>query len=209
MTEGNKDRRFNGSRTDEPLSQEGRDALKPAEGVPEGAMLFSSPMKRARETAAIMFPGREPEVIDGLREMDFGDFEGKNHSMLDGDPDYQAWLDSDGKMRIPGGESLEGFGRRIMKAFGEACRLAARDGAECMVIVAHGGTIMAAMSGLTGENHYSFNTPNGAGFTIELETDDAGNVTAATTYDRFLGGLRAGSDDWRPPQYTPSDSLDR
>ena len=208
-TEGNKERKFHGCGTDEPLSQEGRDALKAIEGMPEDAFIVSSPMKRARETAAIFFPEAEPLIIDDLREMDFGIFEGKNHAMLDGDPAYQAWLDSGGEANIPEGETITEFGRRIMRGLREAVRAAASGGADTMCIVAHGGTIMAAMSGLTGGEYLSFNAPNGAGYIIELETDDAGNVTAATTYDRFCGGLRAGSDAWRPPQYTPSDSFDR
>ena len=209
ITEGNKELNFNGCRTDEPLSQEGRDALKAIDSVAEDALLYASPMKRALETASIMFPGKTPVVIDELREMDFGIFEGKNHSMLDGDPEYQAWLDSGGFAQIPGGESITSFSKRAAQGFKRAVLHALQNGAEDMCIVAHGGTIMAVMSMLTGKNYFDFNVPNGAGYVIELEADDAGNVTAATAYDRFCDGLRAGSDGWRPPQYTPSDSMDR
>ena len=209
ITEGNKELNFNGCRTDEPLSQEGRAALKEVEGIPGGAILFASPMKRALETASIMFPGETPVVIDDLREMDFGRFEGKNHKMLDGDPEYQAWLDSGGFARIPGGESIASFGERAAGGFRKAVLQALDKGADTICIVAHGGTIMAVMSFLTGEDYFGFNAPNGAGYIIELEIDDAGDVITATTYDRFCGGLRAGSDGWRPPRYTPSDSMDR
>jgi len=208
-TEGNKKRYFNGCRTDEYLSQEGREALKAIDGIPEDAMLFVSPMKRARETASIMMPGRDQTVIEDLREMDFGIFEGKNHKMLDGDPDYQAWLDSGGYSKIPGGESIMEFRERAGRGFREAVRQAAAKGADTFCIVAHGGTIMAIMNLVTGEDYFKFNAPNGAGYVMELEIDDAGNVTASTAYDRFCGGLRAGSDGWRPPRYTPSDSMDR
>ncbi|MBR2707434.1 MAG: histidine phosphatase family protein [Mogibacterium sp.] len=209
MTEGNTKRCFNGCRTDEPLTAEGRDALKTIEGIPDGAVLFSSPMKRALETAAIMFPDKEPVIIDDLREMDFGIFEGKNHSMLDGDPEYQAWLDSGGRMRVPGGESIADVVERSGKALARAVSEAEKRGADTICIVAHGGLFMALMSSLTGEDALKFNPPNGAGFIVELETDDAGNVTSATSYDRFLGGLRDGSSGWRSPEYTPPGSLDR
>lgn len=208
-TEGNKKRHFNGCRTDEPLSEEGRGALKAIEGIPEDAMLFVSPMKRARETASIMMPGRDQTVIEDLREMDFGMFEGKNHVMLDGDPDYQAWLDSGGASKIPGGESMMEFRERAGRGFKEAIRQALENGAGSVCAVAHGGTIMAIMNLVTGEDYFKFNAPNGAGYVMELEIDDAGNVTASNAYDRFCGGLRAGSDGWRPPRYTPSDSMDR
>ncbi len=209
ITEGNNSLSFNGSGTDEPLTEEGREALKEIEGMPPGYLLFSSPMKRALETAAIMFPGVKPIVIDDFREMYFGKFEGKNHEMLDGDPEYQAWLDSGGYSTIPGGESIESFSVRTWSGFTEAVHYAVKKGSESICIVAHGGTIMAVMSMLTGEDYFAFNAPNGAGYVIEVEIDDAGNVTASTAYDRFCGGLRAGLDGWRPPRYTPSDSMDR
>lgn len=209
VTEGNDKLNFNGCRTDEPLTEAGREALKEIEDLPSGIMLFASPMKRAIETASIMFPGWTPVVIEDLREMDFGDFEGKNHRMLDGDPAYQAWLDSGGISKIPGGESIASFSERAWRGFREAARRAMECDAEGICIVAHGGTIMAVMAMLTGEDYFDFNAPNGAGYIIELENDDAGNVTASTAYDRFCGGLRAGSDGWRPPRYTTSDRMDR
>ena len=209
ITEGNNTLCFNGSGTDEPLTEEGREALKEIEGVKPGSLLFTSPMIRAIETAEIMFPGKKPVVIDDLREMHFGIFEGKNHKMLDGEPEYQAWLDSGGEAKIPGGESIEIFRMRAWSGFVKAVRIAASEDADNVYMVIHGGTIMAVMSSLTGENYFDFNAPNGAGYIIEVEINDAGNVTASTSYDRFCGGLRAGSDGWRPPRYTPSDSMDR
>lgn len=209
ITEGNTALHFNGSGTDEPLTEEGREALKEIEGVKPGSLLFTSPMIRAIETAEIMFPGKKPVVIDDLREMHFGIFEGKNHKMLDGEPEYQAWLDSGGTAKIPEGESIGSFRERAWKGFTEAITIAALHGADTVYMVVHGGTIMAVMSSLTCKDYFDFNAPNGAGYIIEVEIDDAGNVTSSTTYDRFCGGFRAGFDGWRPPQYTPSDSMDR
>lgn len=209
ITEGNTVLHFNGSGTDEPLTEEGKEELKKIEDVKPGSLLFASPMTRALETADIMFPGMKRTVIEDLREMHFGIFEGKNHKMLDGKPEYQAWLDSGGTAKIPEGESIGSFRERAWKGFTEALAIAARQGADTVYLVVHGGTIMAVMSSLTGKDYFDFNAPNGAGYIIEVEIDDAGNVTASTTYDRFCGGLRAGPDGWRPPQYTPSDSMDR
>ena len=209
ITEGNNALHFSGSGTDEPLTEEGKEALKKIEGVKPGSLLFASPMTRALETAAIMFPGMKRTVIEDLREMHFGIFEGKNHKMLDGEPEYQAWLDSGGVTEIPGGESIQSFRDRVWNGFTGALGIAANKDIETIYLVVHGGTIMAVMSSLTGEDYFDFNAPNGAGYIIEVEIDDAGNVTASTTYDRFCGGLRAGLAGWRPPRYTPSDSMDR
>ena len=209
MTQDNIDLNFSGCQTDTPLLPEGIEMLDAVHDVPSDSILFVSPMIRARQTADIMFPGMEQIIIDDLREMNFGIFEAKNHKMLDGDPVYQAWLDSGGVMKIPEGESIDIFRKRVMSGISRAALQAAEKSAENVYIVAHGGTIMASMSTLTGEEYFDFNVPNGMGYVIELEADDAGNITSAGSYDRFCGGIRDGYRDWRPPQYTPSGEMDR
>ena len=186
ITQDNIDLKFSGCQTDTPLIQKGIEQLDAVRDVPQNSILYVS-----------------------FKEMDFGIFEAKNHLMLNGDPDYQAWLDSGGEARIPGGESIEMFAGRTYAAFEKAIADAAGRGIGTVYIVAHGGTIMAVMSTLTGEDYFGFNVPNGMGYVIELEADDAGNITSAGSYDRFCGGLRDGYRDWRPPQYTPSDQVDR
>ena len=69
QTMGNVLLNFNGCRTDEPLTEEGRAALKKIDDAAEDAVLFASPMKRAIETASIMLPGHEPTVIEDLRDL--------------------------------------------------------------------------------------------------------------------------------------------
>ena len=209
ITQDNIDLKFSGCQTDTPLIQKGIEQLDAVRDVPQNSILYVSPMLRARQTAAIMFPGKKQHIVDSFKEMDFGIFEAKNHLMLNGDPDYQAWLDSGGEDKIPGGESIGMFAGRTYAAFEKAIAEAAGGGIGTVYIVAHGGTLMAVMSTLTGEDYFGFNVPNGMGYVIELEADDAGNITSAGSYDRFCGGLRDGYRDWRPPQYTPSDQVDR
>ena len=71
--------------------------------------VFVSPMLRCRQTAEILFPQIPQIEIDPWREMDFGEFEGRNYAQLNGDPRYQAWIDSGGTLAFPGGESREAF----------------------------------------------------------------------------------------------------
>lgn len=242
-TQGNTERRYVGARTDEGLSAEGRAELAVFKGmedvlecmmngpecgknVSEGSdatyagncagkvLVVTSPMKRAVETAEIMFPWCTDRVtVDELRETDFGIFEGKTYEELSSDPErrdaYQAWIDSGGIAKIPGGESMEeararsveGFRKAVMAAFGEwkaGRRDAVTEGGsgdaaeECaLIIVAHGGTVMSVMSSLFGGDYYDYYTGNGEGYTFRLEVDDAGDITAAGTYDRFCGRVRA------------------
>ena len=190
-TTGNIERRYSGCRTDDPLAEEGIAALCRIT-VDENSLLFVSPMKRAKETAEILFPELEQRIEHDVREMDFGRFDGKTHAELDGDPDYQAWIDSGGTAQIPEGESMLSFRDRTMECFRRIIREATADGARPVVyIVAHGGTIMALMNSLTGIQYYSFLVDNGTGFDLDLEVDDAGNIVAVRSYGSFYSGIRS------------------
>ena len=49
------------------------------------------------------------QVIPEWTEIDFGLFEGKNHRELSGNMAYQEWIDSNGTLPFPEGESREEF----------------------------------------------------------------------------------------------------
>lgn len=105
--------------------------------------VYSSPLKRALETAAVIARalGLEPEVLEDLRELNVGRLE-------DGPPTAEAWAVHDevirawqaGELntRFPGGERLRECRARAGRALGTM--LAGRDGEE-VVAVAHGGII--------------------------------------------------------------------
>ena len=114
-TYGNTLGRYIGT-TDEPLCQEGRERLA-AGTYPWVDAVYASPMKRCLETAAILYPGLVPQVVDQLRECGFGEFENKNYLELSGNPAYQKWVDSGGTLPFPGGESQEEFKRRCLEGF--------------------------------------------------------------------------------------------
>lgn len=128
-TKANREHRYLG-RTEEPLSEEGWEALKAfqRQGLyPDPASiqgLFVSPMERCRETAELLFGDCEQHVIPEFREMDFGLFEGKNYQDLQGDAQYQAWIDSNGTLPFPEGESREDFLVRCKRGFEEMLRIA-------------------------------------------------------------------------------------
>lgn len=177
QTYGNTLRRFLG-KTDEPLIEEGRKRLQEIReagiwgNVGEGA-LFSSPMLRCRQTAQILFPGLEPVLLPGMEECDFGIMENKNHEELDGDPQYQAWIDSGGRAPFPGGESLEGFSERIVTAFGDMLdQMADKDMSEA-ALVCHGGSIMSITEVLVRPHREYFSglKGNGCGYVVQVDYD--------------------------------------
>ena len=163
-TQGNLEGRYIGARTDEPLCAEGLAALRERR-YPAAERVLVSPMRRCIETARLIYPALEPELIEDFRECDFGLFEGRNYAELNGRADYQAWIDSNGTLPFPGGESQASFSARCVAAFRALLPgLWARDTA----LVVHGGTIMAIMAEFArpAESYYDYQVKNGAGFIL-------------------------------------------
>ncbi len=191
-TASNAEGRFLGQ-TDEPLSGEGsREILLKKENLKGQSpqLVFSSPMTRCRETARLLFDV-QPVIVPDWTEMDFGRFEGKNYLDLDGDPEYQAWIDSGGTLPFPGGESREQFSGRCLKGLermleeiGERVPGEGVDSADPVraAAVVHGGTIMALMSALTGGEYFDYQVKNGEGYFLTLAPDDSGSPALQNYY---------------------------
>ena len=92
-TQGNLENRYNG-RTDDPLCAEGIAQAELEAHYPEISLVYASPMRRAQQTASIFFPNAKIETVEDLREMDFGDFEGRTAADMEHDEAYRKWVDS-------------------------------------------------------------------------------------------------------------------
>ena len=103
-TKGNTEHRYVGQATDEPLLPGEINELKQELTIDSNAVLFISPMLRAKQTAEILFPGKEAVVVSDFIETNFGDFEYHNYEELNGNPDYQSWVDRGGIDAFPKGE---------------------------------------------------------------------------------------------------------
>ena len=125
--------------TDLPLSNEGTAELVRADFSPK--TVYVTPLRRTQETAKILFPDARQVVLDDLREMDFGAFEGRTYIEMENDADYRAWVEGKCRGRCPGGESRDEFAARVCAAFEELMDESEDD----VVIVAHGGTQMSVM----------------------------------------------------------------
>ena len=171
QTRGNLEKRYVGS-TDESLTCEGAEKLlEKKEEYPSVEMVFSSGKKRCLETAQILFPGIPCKVVKGLEECDFGEFEYENYQSLNGDPRYQEWIDSGGRIPFPGGESRDEFQERCCSAFVEACGQAQEAGIATAAFVVHGGTIMAVLDRFSRphRDYYDWQVKNGQGYEMEWE----------------------------------------
>lgn len=88
LTDGNTQGRYIG-RTDLPLSGEGIRELKNlAEKYeyPRAELYYTSPMLRCIQTMNLLYPGTDCFEVPGLREVDFGKWEGKTAQELSDDP---------------------------------------------------------------------------------------------------------------------------
>ena len=164
-TAGNLEGRYIGCRTDESLCPQGVEALR-QNAYPPVKRVFSSPMKRCLETAAVIYPGVPVEIIPAFRECDFGLFERRNYAELNGRADYQAWIDSGGELPFPGGESRAEFAARCREAFE---RLRSGNLREDCALVVHGGTVMAIMEAWArpSAGYFNFLVRNGRGYILE------------------------------------------
>ena len=171
-TPANRENRYLG-KTDESLSLEGIEALRQekAEKIyPEIDYLFASPMKRCIETADILYPGKVPILVPQWKEMDFGLFEGKNYQELNGDKQYQAWIDSGGTLPFPQGESRPCFLQRCSQGMYESVdryRELFTGGVKIGCVV-HGGTIMALLSTFYGGEYFDYQVKSGRGYCCML-----------------------------------------
>lgn len=183
QTKGNREGRYVG-RTDEPLLAEARERLLEKRHTlnedikPD--ILYVSPMRRCRETARLLFPGKEQNVVDAFRECDFGEFEYQNYEELNGRPEYQRFIDSGGTCGFPGGEALKEFQERCVKGFCGVIDSALEQRRDLSIaLVVHGGTIMAILD--------RFSHPHKGYF--EWQTGNGNGYAADVLYDRESGDL--------------------
>ena len=145
-TDWTADRRLQGH-TDRPLSPAGRAAVAawrpPA--LADGTLVLTSPLARARETAALL--GLDAVVEPRLIEADWGTWEGRRLADLARDPDARlAERERDGlDFRPPGGESPRALQARLAPLLAE---LAAAG--RPVLAVTHKGVIRAVYAMATG-----------------------------------------------------------
>lgn len=147
-TEWNKVRKYQGH-MDIELNDWGRQQA--GEAAKELANLdidyfASSDLKRARETAEIIasFHNNNIKEFKELREMNFGEWEGKVFKEIKNDypEDFQKWIEDPIKFSPPAGETLKEFQDRVLEGFNTILE----NGFDRNAIVTHGGVIMVFLA---------------------------------------------------------------
>jgi len=107
--------------------------------------IYTSPLERARETAAPIATARElkPAVNRGLLECDFGDWTGAELKKLMKLPEWRTVQGYPSGFRFPGGESFVEMQDRMV---GAVDRLVAKHRGGVIVCVSHADPIKAAVA---------------------------------------------------------------
>jgi broad specificity phosphatase PhoE len=153
-TDWNRDGRFQGQ-ADPPLNRTGRAQavdLSDALMAEQLAAVYSSPLRRALETAEVLAAshGLEPVPVDDLREVDVGSWSGLTRAEVEErfPAQFARWLDYG--QGWEDGETYEEMGRRAVDAL---LQLAATHDGERVLAVTHGGPIRAAFAFADGTTH--------------------------------------------------------
>jgi len=140
-TDWNRERRYQGW-TDTPLSAAGLGQAEAAARLLAGSRLgavWASPLRRARDTAAVIAAphGLEVQTDPAFREMRFGPWEGLTASEARARfPDeYRAWVETPHLARWTGAETLAEVRERVLGGLGELRRAYA---GQTVCLVAHG-----------------------------------------------------------------------
>lgn len=129
------------SHADPPLNARGREQSERVHAALQSVRLgaaFCSPMRRCIETLAIVAPNLPYEIEDALREVDFGEWEGRTSAWLAAnDPLGLARRRRDPvRFRPPGGESFEDASHRLRPVAEKILRARAH-----VLVVAHRGSL--------------------------------------------------------------------
>lgn len=167
--------------TDISLAEVGKEQVQRIGGL-LGSMhierIFCSPMKRCRETMELLSLDASFQIIDSLREIDFGRWEGHSfEEIIAADPELiESWRISGETFCFPDGECVKSFNKRV-ELFS---RKVVSSTEERILIIAHGGTIrhlLCTFLELSPEKKMIFDIQPGCFSTVALY-DNIGVLTS-------------------------------
>lgn len=170
LTEANEEGRYIGI-TDSPVSKKGKLELAEKKQnyiYPEVDKVYVSPLKRCIATAAFIYPEGYARVVPEIREMNFGDFEGKLLVDIKDTPEYKQFIKGGLDNPAPNGESLRKVIERCYEGISFIIEDMMKNGYHSAAVVTHGGIIMNMLScfGMPKYNPNEFACDFGEGFTV-------------------------------------------
>lgn len=155
ITEFNVQKKYMGF-TDEPVIQERLkeySALRSELKKETMDSVYCSDLIRCQQTARFLFGEQAINLDKRLREISFGDWEGKTYEQLKHIPAYCNWLSNWETESIPNGEDGQQFRERVMQ-FMQECVLLENNVEKNLCIVSHGGVIRQIVSALCDDLDY-------------------------------------------------------
>ena len=179
--------RYRGNGVDDPLSERGWQQVRDTTSAIDGLQaIVSSPMRRCNEFAQWLAGerGLPLEIHDDLREIGFGNWEGRTRSELKQDrpAEFDAFFRDPVNNRPPGAEPLDAFSARVGAVFD---RLLETYRGQHLLVVAHAGVIRASLRHATRLPAIDW---------YRTAVDNAG----LTRFSRDNHGLRLVTHNWRP-----------
>ena len=134
-----------GSKTDLPIGEEGKAQAAVWKGCfSQCNTIYHSPLLRAKMTAEQFADGRTLRELEGVQEMDAGQWEGKTFEYLKKVyPDIYEKRGLDWSADLPGGESLRDCGERALAALEKV--ITHRKQQPDVAVVTHDGVIRAIL----------------------------------------------------------------
>lgn len=199
LTEGTIQGKYIGH-TDEELCEQGRQQLVEliTKGYfPEVEAVFSSPLKRCTQTAKLIYPTKEPIIMDDVAECNFGEFEGMTADELSDDENFRNWLKGGNDAAPPFGESNGEFITRICNGFIKIIDGILKTGTRESAIITHGGIIMSwlAAFGLPEAPLTDWRTPSGCGYMLSLNASLWSRIRKIEVTDEIPFTIREEAED--------------
>ena len=139
--------------------------------------IYSSPSSRAVDTIKDLAKEKSLDIIinDNLKEMNFGDFEGKTFKEIQSSysEEFENMIKLGFEYKYPNGENLIEFHNRISLYIDNIIK---KNRDKSMLICAHAGAIRCIISHLLSksyEYHWNFKIDNCSVSVIEIENDFA------------------------------------
>jgi alpha-ribazole phosphatase len=174
--ETGKQGRYIGS-MDVPLSETGREQVRGTAKLLRRKnidTIFSSPMRRCRQTCELLEIDCPNVVSPLLREVDFGQWEGKSFGEIVAcDPaGVDRWTSDPETFCFPGGEPLAAFRHRVSTFK----KILDNNNGKRLLLVAHGGVIrhlLCSLMGLPSEKYLLFDVQPGSFTSLRVYSDGA------------------------------------
>ncbi|MEH7111214.1 histidine phosphatase family protein [Neobacillus niacini] len=134
---------------------------------------FSSDLHRCITTVKHLFPNKGVTIFKELREMNFGEWEGKTYDDLKEDKLYQNWLSDPFLSCPPEGETFQTFAKRVETGWKFISHHIISNNYKSGGIVTHGGVMRYLLSHFAPEQRdfWSWQTPHNKGYELTFDRE--------------------------------------